>query len=241
MIVFIKSEKRFKNYEFIKNHIKDLNLHLAFDTTTTTKFEKAFNFGQSKKIFTEEIKQNLIKFKRYGAIGNFLSHIITYQNIKNLEYNNYLIFEDDIGFKESPEEDLNKLNILLNNLPENYDYISLDYRNSSKECIEKRNYKGFKIKEQYNKDYISSNFFYKMIPQWGAAAKIVSKNGIEKILKNLPSSQSNDNYINELIVKEKINAFIPCEKLIPFRTMGVPFSTKEEDSKFGSLIWNIKD
>lgn len=241
MIVFTKSKKRFKNYEYIKNYITNLNLHLAFDTTTIEKFEKAFEFGKNKNFFNENIKENLLHFKRYGAIGNFISHILTYQNILNKNYENYLIFEDDIGFSENPEIDLKKIEILLKNLPEKYDYISLDYRNSSKECIQKRQYKNFKVEEQYNQFYKQSKYFYRMIPQWGASAKIISKEGIKKILANLPSSVSNDNYINELIVKEKLNAFIPREDFIPFKTLGVLFNKREENSKFGSLIWGIKD
>lgn len=241
MIVFTKSKKRFKNYEYIKKYIKDLNLHMGLDTTTIEEFEKAFIFGLNKNFFNQNLKENLLHFKRYGALGNFISHVVTYQNIINKNYENYIILEDDVGFKEEPEEGLKKLKLIIENLPKNYDYISLDYRNSSEECISKRKYNKFEIKEQYNQIYKESKIFYKMIPQWGASAKIISKKGIKKIIASLPSSTSNDNYINELINQNKINAYIPEEKIIPFKTLGVLFSKKEEYSEFGSLIWGIKD
>ena len=103
-----------------------------------------------------------------AMIGCFQSHLNIYKKIVNENLDNVIIMEDDILFNPNINE---KIKILNNNLPNNYDIIHLGCDGMS--CLYP---KLFKI--NYNK------YFYKnsnlLVGTW---CYMISNNGARKILK----------------------------------------------------------
>ena len=134
--------------------------------------------------------------KTKGAIGCYLSHIKIWDDARKNNYNNIMIFEDDIYTKLS----LNEIMEYINNIPNDYDIAYMDYL-----CI------NWNDNNSVN-NYWNSNQLDNIA---GASAYILNIKGINKLLDKIyPIESQIDCYMSyyanlnkdfkRYIAKEKI-------------------------------------
>lgn len=221
MIVFTKNKERYNNYIDTKNKIKDLEIFEAYDSinnlTNCLEINKLYNLNTDRYI------NEWISKKLFGKIGCNLSHfmllnmILNNSDIKNDDW--VLILEDDILINNYDED-------IINNLCKEADKLNSKYINLYV-------FKKF-LEKQFVNQYLIQDNLYKMIPQWGTTAFLIKKSIIKILFDMLPCDCNIDifygrciHFFNSIVFKNDI-----------FINMGSE-SSLENDTKFGSLIWNI--
>jgi len=186
-------EKQFKKYE-----ISDYTFYPGFDG------KDILNMGLSNIPIIKGVGRgrNLQK----SEIAVILSHIGALKHAKIMGYDNVVILEDDVEICEDWEH---RLNTLLTDLPEGWEYV---YLSGHSDYV--------KI-PMYEKPTIAKA--PKMI---GAFAYLVNKKGIDKLIKYCSEIVTTyDDMIMHKIHAERINGYI----YIPFMVY---------HSGQDSLIWN---
>jgi len=107
----------------------------------------------------------LMDIKSKGAIGCYYSHLKIWEDAIKNNYNNIIIFEDDV----KTDFTLNQIMKYINNVPDDYDIAYLDYL-----CLNLSN-------NIYKNDYWNEN---KLDTIALTSAYILSNKGIQKLLKN---------------------------------------------------------
>lgn len=192
--------------------------------------ETLFNIGIEVEIFkgvngeeiiNEKLKENLYslsyKDEKYlydrtkringqvmkkGELGCALSHLNIYKKLlEDINYDSYLIFEDDVEFSLSIDQIVN----ILNNVPETYDVLHLS----------KSDWYPF-IKNYKINDYFYSpfkNYFNRL------TGYMVSKKGADNLLKyangyiNIPA----DDLLSNMYIKNNLELYVPNNFLFVHR------------------------
>ena len=132
--------------------------------------------GELKQIETTGFRTKHYQLTR-GAIGCYLSHVKVWKNIIDNNYNNGLIFEDDVNL---PKNFNKKMNASIKNIPKDWDIILFGFH--CKDC-------------EQMLDYRKVNRFILL------HCYAISNTAIVKILKTqslFPIQQQIDSYLSEL-------------------------------------------
>ena len=180
----------------VNNIIKNNNL------TNTTIYDAVIGKDQNRELLYKnntinEFTKNKI---RDGAIGCTLSHINIWKEFANTKTDSdkLVVMEDDIDVTDDFK---NKLKNYANHLPSDFD-ISQIYLSDTNE---RKQNNVRKINE-----YVETGY-----PQNGTVGYIISKNGVNKLLKHcLPMYEAIDIMIKDAIRQNKIKAYVPTEKLV---------------------------
>lgn len=201
----------------------DRNSHMIdlFKTNNITNYERIPAFdgrhidikSLNHFVTPQGIQDALYEKKVYvpltkGAIGCALSHYTAYQKIIEYNLNNALILEDDVSFQN---DFLNKLNIILKQINNDFDILYLGYSN------------------KINPKSLKNELFIKLNKVYGLFGYIVSNKGARKLLNIFPISQQLDTEISKNFNKLNYYVINPNYKLI--------FSDlSSKHSKFGTDI-----
>lgn len=131
---------------------------------------------QKNKYITEFCK----KYCTNGIIGCGISHIKIYKDVINNNYNNVLILEDDIYFKEDFHSILNNT---IDELPNDYDILYIGYFGlSSKNTYNDHNYLLKILSNKKTEKNILKTIYCPEFPL-GTHAMIISNKGCKKLLQ----------------------------------------------------------
>jgi GR25 family glycosyltransferase involved in LPS biosynthesis len=114
-VFIITTSVKSDRYDYIKKTIKEKNIDCEIVFSTNKKYcahYETINFWGGKLINTQPYISLTSAY--YSIFANCLFH----------DYNNVLIFEDDICFEENFDE---KLKLFMDNIPEDWGYINLGY------------------------------------------------------------------------------------------------------------------
>jgi GR25 family glycosyltransferase involved in LPS biosynthesis len=148
----------------------------------------------SKNILNKYVPSDILKHGTNGMIGCGLSHLFIWQDAIKNNYDNILVFEDDIKISCDYHKILNNA---LNELPKDYDILYLGIRDSV--C-------------QAPKD-TSYNYIYKPTFPLLTHGMIISKNGLKKLVKYIPKITE---HIDWTIAKniDKLNIYATKKKIV---------------------------
>jgi GR25 family glycosyltransferase involved in LPS biosynthesis len=147
----------------------------------------------SQNILDKYIPEDIQKYGTNGMIGCGLSHLFIWKDAIKKNYNNILILEDDVTFTNNFNEILQNA---MNELPNDYDILYLGLKDSI--CIPPKD--------------TSFNYIYKPLFPLLTHAMIISKNGLNKLVKYI--IKIND-HIDWIIArnKDKLNIYATKEKI----------------------------
>jgi glycosyl transferase family 25 len=171
---------------YVINMDKDTN-RLDKVTKECTKFNikfQRFPGVDPKTLSKKEKKKYITKFcQKYctnGMIGCGLSHIKIYEDVINNNYNNVLILEDDIYFKDNFHSILNNA---LDELPNDYDVLYIGYFGlSSEHTYYDHNYLLKILSNKKTEKNIFNTIYCPEFPL-GTHAMIISNKGCQKLLQ----------------------------------------------------------
>ncbi len=123
-----------------------------------------------------------------GEIGVWCSNYILWQKAKNMNFDNIIIFEDDVIVTDSNIS--NNIKKIVNNMPLDADIVYLD-------MIQ---YSGLQIPVQGNEIF---NKFSANAGGWGAWSILYTKKGIEKLLNMSCYSHAIDNFIWSIVSNDR--------------------------------------
>jgi GR25 family glycosyltransferase involved in LPS biosynthesis len=137
-----------------------------------------------------------------GALGCYLSHLKIWEDAIKNDYNNIIIFEDDVKTNLT----LNEIMEYINNVPKDYDIAYLDYYGSYTDNIKVNNY--------WNKnklDMITSTSGY-----------ILSKKGIQQLLtKAYTIEMQIDFFLSIFTIKKNFNRYLATNKIFEQGVIGM--------------------
>lgn len=204
-IYYINLDRRPDREEHIIQQLEKVNL-LNISTRVTAIDGKLIDLSSMpNNLITEAgIQDALDKSKRVyvpltiGGIGCALSHRNIWLDIINNNVSSALILEDDSSFSDDFSQ---KLQMLEENIPTNYDMIFLGYHRTS-------------IK--YLSHIIINKYFKKPLKIFGLFGYVVSKKGAAKLLKMFPITEQIDSEIGNNINKLKFNIYtvLPTDRII---------------------------
>ena len=181
---YIAIEDFYKDIPPLFKYNNEINYHTIFinDERISNRFEidnKVLGNKQSISSFyprsaehIEDFKTAYPKFKikwegyKIGEFGNFGSHYLAWKYLTESNLENLLIFEDDVVMHDYFIE---KYNIAMNNVPQDYDVLSIFIDDNQLERFD-------------NSDYISY-YIAKGYQDWSTLCYVISKAGAEKFLK----------------------------------------------------------
>jgi phosphorylcholine metabolism protein LicD/GR25 family glycosyltransferase involved in LPS biosynthesis len=145
---------------------------------------------------------------RPGQVGYILSIYSLLEDAYNNKYENILIFEDDVHFKN--------FHIMFpkfyKNVPNDYDIIYLDVNVLT---FKKGNWKKTKVNKNVCTLTRSKQFNNNEFGIGGTYAISFSKKMIERIYKSFfPINKAFDIYLSDMIKTEKLKFYIPCDKFV---------------------------
>lgn len=226
--IYLLTLKRLKREQKIKERLKHAGI---FDYEIFYGFDGMFSdlpyVKEIRESKSEEDKQRYIKLMnnalvekgvltknremgdlRPGQIGYILSMYLLFEDAYKKKYDNILILEDDVYFKN--------FDIMFpkfyKNVPKDYDIIYLDVNVLTFK-------KGKWNKTKVNKDVCtltrSKKFKNNEFGIGGTYAVSFSKKMIERIYKTMfPINKAFDIYLSDMIRKDNLKFYIPCEKFV---------------------------
>jgi len=164
-VITLKSDKPRYNrvLKIQKTSNFDIKIMDAIDGKTISK--NFLNFLLQNNAINKQIIKKFTK----GTIGCYLSHMKTWTTIRNNNFNHTIILEDDFKLANNFQE---KINLVIEELPEDYDICYFFYHPYSKKY-----YKNFNKFEIYGKKYIR-----RQVPTWGLVGYMVSLEGAKKLI-----------------------------------------------------------
>ena len=197
-VITLKSDKPRYNrvLKIQKTSNFDIKIMDAIDGKTISK--NFLNFLLQNNAINKQIIKKFTK----GTIGCYLSHMKTWTNIRKHNFNHTIILEDDFKLANNFQE---KINLVIEELPEDYDICYFFYHPYSKKY-----YKNFNKFEIYGKKYIR-----RQVPTWGLVGYMVSLEGAKKLIDKCHTMTGHiDNQISRLILLGQFNAFHSKEQLV---------------------------
>lgn len=116
-----------------------------------------------------------------GELGNFASHYSTWKYVIDNDLDSLLVFEDDAIIHP---DFINKYNLIMNNVPDDYDVMSV--------FVDPNQYPRYRP-DHYINDYIAKGY-----QDWSTLCYVVSRQGAEKLVK----------YVNEVGMDHPTDWFI---------------------------------
>jgi GR25 family glycosyltransferase involved in LPS biosynthesis len=180
-ILYEKSQKRVENYNNNKEIIVDLEKFGAIDTVN--------EFSKYSQISNKYVTNNYIEYSKtlLGKLGCNLSHLMLLEHfINNISNDWLLVLEDDVILNNYNE--LTLINLILKAEKENSHFIQL--------------YTHPRFLKRQARQFERLDFgLYKMMPQLGCLAYLISKTGAKKILVVLPINNNIDVFYSQQIKK----------------------------------------
>jgi GR25 family glycosyltransferase involved in LPS biosynthesis len=182
------------NLDKDKERLKKIILECKKFNIDFQRFSAIDPIDLSQNILDKYIPKYIQQNGTNTMIGCGLSHIFIWQDAIKQNYNNILVFEDDIIISDNFNEILQNA---MNELPKDYDILYLGLRDSI--CKPPKD--------------ISFNYIYKPLFPLLTHAMIISKNGLNKLVKYI--TKIND-HIDYLIArnKDKLNIYATKEKVV---------------------------
>jgi len=222
MIVYKKNELRYNNFLNNKKKIPELILFEAKDSIN--QLNESININSKYNLLTQTYIDKNIKNNLLGKIGCNISHlsllnsILQNNVIKNDDW--VLILEDDIEINNYNEEKLINVCFLCNNIGSNYIKLILNKDSIDNQLNEKKYYENI----------------YKLYPQYGTTAFLIKKSIIKEIVKLYPIDDNID--IFYMKYNHILNGTVSINNI--FINEGAN-NQKDNESKYGSIIWNNKE
>lgn len=219
MIVYEKNEKRVNNYLSQKEKLCDLQKFSAIDSIN--------DHNNSIKLNDNKLNDNkIVNDKLKGKLGCNLSHQLLWLKHLESENNWVLIVEDDTDINLKNLHDFYKeINNLINIADTNNShFIQLEIRSHH-------------LVDQLKQDKLNLKNLYKMKPQCGTSAYLISKQGVNLCFESLPWNEYIDVVINTATKIDELNAL--CYKNDIFKTIGASRQV-DKRSQLGSIIYNMK-
>jgi GR25 family glycosyltransferase involved in LPS biosynthesis len=162
-----------------KNLFSDLEIYEAIDGNLIDK-NKINNELTLKARYTLKEPSSYDDIRSFGEIGCYLSHTNIWKKIINKNYNNCIIFEDDV----IPNKDYKKIIEYIENVPEDYDIAYLGWWSRKN--------------MNFNNDSIWLSTNFKNEPNvLGLYSYIISNKGAKKLLSNaFPIDVQLDTYVS---------------------------------------------
>jgi GR25 family glycosyltransferase involved in LPS biosynthesis len=187
----IKIDKLFKDLGGI---FKDYERIEAIDGNTISVKENNDLSFKTKIIFDDPSR--IIDIQVKGTIGCYLSHLKIWEDAQKNNYDNIIIFEDDV----STELTLSEIMEYINNIPNDYDLAYMDYF-----CL--NSLTNIEINNYWDKNSVDRIVL--------ASAYILSKKGLQKILSRArPIEVAVDYFLSFYTQFNKdFNRYIPKKKI----------------------------
>jgi GR25 family glycosyltransferase involved in LPS biosynthesis len=172
-IVYSKSKKRLENYYKCKNIIPELIYIDAVDSISKYDFYK--NIALENGLLTDRYIDSTSYYK--GKLGCNISHMyVLYDFIKKNNIEWILVIEDDVEIINYDKDIINRIIEKANEHDSHFIQLCTDERF---------------LQVQMQKEKVDENL-YLMVPQWGAAAYLISKKGAKMIQEIHPLDENID-------------------------------------------------
>lgn len=212
MITYLSNKKRFANFLDLKKKIENLNM-----------FE-AIVFNGKNTCFDNIIDKKYLMKKNWKKIGCALSHYLIQK--KNIEENiNWtLTIEDDFEVEKIQKNFFEKIIQQADSV--NCNFVYFDCRSRFR-------------KKQFSINMKENEYFYRMIPQWGAGCYLSHKSAAENLIKCIPLDKPIDMHWFFYNLNKLKNPMVLNPKINPFNNLGVDDYTDLKNglkSKYSSII-----
>lgn len=218
MITYMKNKLRVENYHK-QNKLLNNNLKLFTAIDTINNYNYWNNYAIANKL-----KNPRFNLTKTGELGCSLSHQLLLRHIKNNNYYGkrwFLIMEDDVEICTVDfEEHLNNMVLNFDRLKTNFVQMAINYYSKKRQLTKK--------------NHIIENIYKLSHPQYGTVAYMISRTGIDYILK-YKVNENIDQFFSKFIKPLKSifyhNDILKCDTCDIERN-------KRNKTKFGSLLVN---
>lgn len=212
MITYTSDKKRFENFLESQKKIKNLELFEAI-------------IYNKEVIYDTIIDKKYLKNKNWKSIGCSLSHYLVQKKSFEENVDWTLTIEDD--FEIGEEIQINFFEEIIKKAKSiGCNYVHFDCRTRFR-------------KKQYSNDMKEGDFFYRMIPQWGAGCYLAHRSASESFLNCIPIDKPSDMHWFFFNLNKLKNPMVINPKINPFNNLGIDdyLNLKEEyKNKYSSII-----
>lgn len=183
-------------YNFKRIKAIDGEEYLKYNKLDENLLKRLWNTTENSK-WDKKLKPNIVKELSAGEIGCCLSHLKTWKEIKNKNLKFGVILEDD--FKLNLNYNSNLLNMSINFVEKNHENIDILYLGGIDNSK-------FSTKNNYKFGINKSDFIFCL------HSYIITKRGIDKIIKSLPIIGSVDLFVPLNLEIYRIYPFIISQR-----------------------------